>query len=79
MKSTGGLADVVHRPEWPEARREGPPDKLVVTLPVAVVLLRGVVHTGVGGVGGGELLLARNNMLQYIEDIRFLLLNLNVM
>ena len=37
---------------------QSPPDKLVVTLPVAVVLLRGVVHTGVGGVGGGELLLA---------------------
>ena len=47
-KSVGGFTDVVHSPKGFKARRERPPDEVIVTVSVAGVLLRGVVGTGVG-------------------------------
>ena len=54
----GGLADVVDSPERPEVGRKGSPDKLIIAVSVAPVLLCWIVHTGVGRVGGVKLLLA---------------------
>ena len=54
----GGLAHVVHRPERSEVGRESSPDKLVIAVSVAPVLLSRIVHTGVGRVGRVKFLLA---------------------
>ena len=45
-----GFTDVVYSPEWFKARRESSPDKVIVTVGIAGVLLRGVVGAGVGGI-----------------------------
>ena len=55
-----GFTDVVYSPEWFKARRKRSPDKVIVTVGIAGVLLRGVVGAGVGGVLWGMLLLAKN-------------------
>ena len=57
-KAVGCLTDVVHSPERFQPRRERSPYKVIVTLCIALVLLGGVVHTGIGGVFRGVLLLA---------------------
>ena len=54
----GGLADVVNSPERPEVGRKTSPDKLIIAVSVAPVLLSRIVHTGVGRVGWVKLLLA---------------------
>ena len=56
-----GFTDVVYSPEWFKARRKRSPDKVIVTVGIAGVLLRGVVGAGVGGIVRGMLLLAENS------------------
>ena len=56
--SIRSITGVVHCPERFQPRRERSPYKVIVTLCIALVLLGGVVHTGIGGVFRGVLLLA---------------------
>ena len=57
-EGAGGLTEVVQGPEGLQAWRETSPHEVIVTLSVGLVLLRGVVSTGVGGVIRRILLLA---------------------
>ena len=57
--SIRSLTDVVHCPERFQPRRESSPYEVIVTLCITLVLLRGVVHTGVGRVVWRIFLLAR--------------------
>ena len=68
--SVGGLADVVHGPEGFEAGRERSPDKVVVTVRVAGVLLCGVVGAGVGGVLGRVFLLTKHREMVELYIVR---------
>ena len=56
-----GFTDVVYSPEWFKARRKRSPDKVIVTVGIAGILLRGVVGAGVGGIVRGILFLAENS------------------
>ena len=58
-----GFSDVVHSPEWFEARRKRSLDELIVTVGVTIKLLRGVVGAGVGRVVLVILLLTANYIL----------------
>ena len=60
--SIRSLTDVVHCPERFQPRRESSPNEVIVALRITLVLLGGVVHTGIGGVFRGILLLAERSL-----------------
>ena len=55
---TRGLADIICCPERSEVGRKSPPEKLIIAVRVAAVVLSRIVHTGGGRVRGVKLLLA---------------------
>ena len=77
-KAVGGLTNVVHSPERLQPWRERSPYKVIVTLCIALVLLGGVVHTGVGGVFRGVLLLSRR-LYKHLQKNPLFILHLKVM